>query len=1115
MSATSVSIRLGVEGKAEVKRAFDEVGQSGQAALGRVEAALDRAGAATDREVARLKRLAEAARLAGEADAAQRRYNAVLGIDRPAPKSARDSAEIFEQAAKEAADFEARAKAVRAQIDPLGAAQARLNTELAEYAALAQRGAITTAEHAAAQALARQRFEATEKAIKGVGGATGLTRNQLLTLQYTFNDVVASLASGANPMTILLQQGGQVTQAFGGLRGTIAALGSSIGVVGGIIAGVAVVVAGLTAAWVSHDASARAVETALAGVGRTSGATAAQLENVAQSSAETGKVSVAAARDMQVAFLRTGKIGAEEMGRAIALARNYAATVGVETKAGADEIAKALADPARGADELNARLSILDDRTRQYVRTLVDQNNRTEAQRVLLNALVPALADAEQATNAFGRAWNFVARQASNAWDAIGKTVDRAVLGRTPAEELELLRWQRDRLRENARGNVVPLMLPQVERRIAELEAQLRAQEERAAKIAAEARANELSVRAGEIARDVVPGARELERLIQQQRTLRAVLDDPLVRSKLADVGQVEAAYARVTAELARYRPAVDAATQSLVAQASATEVSIRATLGLAEAYLQGAEAAERAEARRQGLLEQAREGIDAETRARAALRERIAETAVQAAKQVADLGQQADAQKRVNDFIAAGAVASSQAQQAMQVEQALRPLLTAQALAEGDAKETLTRIIERLREAYGRLFAEEARGQALQATEDKRREIELLQRQVALVSASAAARGDALATLRAEQELRRRGIDLASEEARAYVEAARQAEALNRSLSGREHLRDRRDEIALLERQVALVGASVAKRSEELAVLRAIQNLRRSGIDAASPEGQEALGAARRIDQLTRELAGKEALRDQQDEIALLQRQISLVGQSASERAVVVAQLRAEQGLRQRGIDLASEEGRAIVENAGKIERLTQELQRQDAAYRALENAVGSALDRFADVLAQGKTDWKSWADAGRAALQDITRELIKLAVMNPLKNFLFGSNQPTLSDAGGIFGKLFAGLFHDGGVVGAGGVGRMVPAAVFAGAPHFHEGVYLRPDEVPAILQRGERVLSRAEARAYERGGSRSQPVMLTFNVTTPDASSFRRAQSQITAEMAAAIERARRNL
>ena len=206
MSATNVSIRLGVEGKAEIKRAFEEVGHSGQSAFGSVEKAMDRSGAATDREVARLKRLAEAARMAGEADASQKRFNTVLNVDRPIPKSARDSASVFEEAAREAESFAARANALRAAIDPLGAAQARLNQELAEYATLAKRGAITSAEHTAAHGLAKQRFDLTSQAIKGVGGATGLTRNQLLTLQYTFNDVVASMSTGMSPMTVLMQQ---------------------------------------------------------------------------------------------------------------------------------------------------------------------------------------------------------------------------------------------------------------------------------------------------------------------------------------------------------------------------------------------------------------------------------------------------------------------------------------------------------------------------------------------------------------------------------------------------------------------------------------------------------------------------------------------------------------------------------------------------------------------------------------------------------------------------------------------------------------------------------------------------------------------------------------------
>ncbi len=58
------------------------------------------------------------------------------------------------------------------------------------------------------------------------------------------------------------------------------------------------------------------------------------------------------------------------------------------------------------------------------------------------------------------------------------------------------------------------------------------------------------------------------------------------------------------------------------------------------------------------------------------------------------------------------------------------------------------------------------------------------------------------------------------------------------------------------------------------------------------------------------------------------------------------------------------------------------------------------------------------------------------------------------------------------------------------------------LRPDEVLAILQRGERVLSRAETRAWDRG----RPVQIT--ITTPDIENFRRARTQIAADIARAV-------
>ena len=85
------------------------------------------------------------------------------------------------------------------------------------------------------------------------------------------------------------------------------------------------------------------------------------------------------------------------------------------------------------------------------------------------------------------------------------------------------------------------------------------------------------------------------------------------------------------------------------------------------------------------------------------------------------------------------------------------------------------------------------------------------------------------------------------------------------------------------------------------------------------------------------------------------------------------------------------------------------------------------------------------------------------------------------------------------------------------FAAAPRMHSGgvAGLRHDEVPAILQRGEMVLSRSQLAAMGSARYTRRPVNVVMNISTPDANSFRYAQGQITTDAARAIERARRNL
>ena len=100
---------------------------------------------------------------------------------------------------------------------------------------------------------------------------------------------------------------------------------------------------------------------------------------------------------------------------------------------------------------------------------------------------------------------------------------------------------------------------------------------------------------------------------------------------------------------------------------------------------------------------------------------------------------------------------------------------------------------------------------------------------------------------------------------------------------------------------------------------------------------------------------------------------------------------------------------------------------------------------------------------------------------------------------------------LFRSGGLVGGNAPMRAVPVMAFAGAPRMHSGGFagLRPDEVPAILQKGERVLSRRETAGYGAGG----PV--TINIQTRDAESFRQSRTQVASDIARAVSLGRRGM
>jgi hypothetical protein len=166
-----------------------------------------------------------------------------------------------------------------------------------------------------------------------------------------------------------------------------------------------------------------------------------------------------------------------------------------------------------------------------------------------------------------------------------------------------------------------------------------------------------------------------------------------------------------------------------------------------------------------------------------------------------------------------------------------------------------------------------------------------------------------------------------------------------------------------------------------------------------------------------------------------------------------------------------------------------------------ALIGAFRGAEDAIAEFVRTGKLEFGSLVTS---ILADMARIAARRFILGPLAQGLGKL-------LGGGVGAALATVLHSGGVVGMAGVPRAVPALAFAGASRLHAGGWagLRPDEVPAILQRGERVLSRREARAWSNGGG------VTVNIMTRDAESFRASRTQIAADIARAVAAGRRGM
>ncbi|MBI1491875.1 phage tail tape measure protein [Escherichia coli] len=192
------------------------------------------------------------------------------------------------------------------------------------------------------QGLSRQAL-AAQKAGMSVGQYKAAMR--MLPMQFT--DVATQLAGGQNPWLILLQQGGQVKDSFGGMipmfRGLAGAI--SLPMVG--VTSLAVATGALAYAWYQGDSTLSAFNKTLVLSGNQSGLTAERMLTLSRAGQAAG-LTFNLAGESLAALVSAGVRGGEQFDAINQSVARFASASGVEVDKVAEAFGKLTTDPTSG-----------------------------------------------------------------------------------------------------------------------------------------------------------------------------------------------------------------------------------------------------------------------------------------------------------------------------------------------------------------------------------------------------------------------------------------------------------------------------------------------------------------------------------------------------------------------------------------------------------------------------------------------------------------------------------------------------------------------------------------------------------------------------------------------
>lgn len=336
------------------------------------------------------------------------------------------------------------------QIDPTVAAYSRLDKMEQQLAAHRKANRLDETDYKGYLAqinAARDAIGKTDKVMMQNGQTAKQYAAALRGVPAQFTDIAVSLQAGQNPLTVFLQQGGQLKDMFGDAGTAARALG---GYVLGLVNPFTVAAAAaavLALAYKQGSDEATAFTNALILSGNAAGTSSQELAGMAESVSESvGTVGKAAAVLAQLAA--SSRIPVSSFDSIAVAAIKMEEATGKAAEETVKDFEKIAKDPAKAIRDLNDSMNFLTTTTYAQIEAMQRAGDAAGAANLAEKTYAEALtARAAKITENLGyveQAWEFVKRKAKEGWDAVLDVGREATLD----EKLKKLREQLQLMQE-------------------------------------------------------------------------------------------------------------------------------------------------------------------------------------------------------------------------------------------------------------------------------------------------------------------------------------------------------------------------------------------------------------------------------------------------------------------------------------------------------------------------------------------------------------------------------------------------------------------------------------------------------------------------------------------